>query len=99
METEKASRRKLLIAMLIWGSIGVFCRHVSLSSSVIALARAALGFLSLRVYRLLRKEKTDWTAVRQSLRSCAEARPLTHPCSRSETLPGSGCSVLCCVTA
>lgn len=73
METEKASRRKLLIAMLIWGSIGVFCRHVSLSSSVIALARAALGFLSLRVYRLLRKEKTDWTAVRQNIRALLPA--------------------------
>ena len=66
MNSQQRSKTMLLLAMLIYGSIGVFCRHIRLSSSVIALSRAALGFLTLLLWRLLRAERADWAAVRRN---------------------------------
>ena len=66
MNSQQRSKTMLLLAMLIYGSIGVFCRPIRLSRSVIALSRAALGFLTLLLWRLLRAERADWAAVRRN---------------------------------
>lgn len=41
------SRLKLITSMLIFGTIGIFVRHIPLPSSVIALARGCIGLLFL----------------------------------------------------
>ncbi|WP_082193401.1 DMT family transporter [Bacillus rubiinfantis] len=57
---------KLLSAMLIWGSIGIFVKNIQLSSSEIALMRGVIGSLFLLGIWLLMKQKLSFQAVRRN---------------------------------
>lgn len=57
---------KLIIAMLIFGSIGLFVRYLSVPSSYIAMTRGLIGTIFLLVISLIKRRKIDWEAIRQN---------------------------------
>ena len=61
------ARLAIIVSMLIFGTIGIFVRHVPMPSSIIALVRGVVGTLFLLVFSLLRKTPVDWAGVRKSL--------------------------------
>lgn len=61
------ARLSIVISMLIFGTIGIFVRHVPLPSSVIALVRGVVGTLFLLIFSRLRKTPVSWAAVRAHL--------------------------------
>ena len=56
----------LTIAMLIFGSIGLFVRYIPLPSSVIAFVRAFIGVIFLVMIITLRKAKLDQKALKRN---------------------------------
>lgn len=56
-----------LSAMVIFGTIGVFVRQISLPSSLIALVRGGVGLLFLAAVLVLRHQKPDFEAIRDNL--------------------------------
>lgn len=57
----------MLLAMGIFGSIGLVVRLIPLSSPCIALVRGIIGFLFVCLFDLLRKKKPDPSAIRSNL--------------------------------
>jgi len=62
-----AARLSIIIAMLIFGTIGIFVRHVPLPSSVIALVRGVIGTAFLLGFSVLRKTPLNGAAIRSNL--------------------------------
>ena len=62
--TEKV---KLITAMVLFGTIGLFVRYINLPSSIIALARGLVGMLFLLTVILLRGNKISMEAVKKNL--------------------------------
>lgn len=62
----KSARIKLILAMLIFGSIGMYVRNIPLSSGQIALARGMIGSVSLLLSGRLVKQKLSMEAIRQN---------------------------------
>ncbi len=60
-------RMKIVLSMLIFGTIGVFRRWIPYPSSVVALARSVIGLLFLLLVRALRHEPVDRAAVKWNL--------------------------------
>ena len=58
------ARLSIIISMLIFGTIGIFVRHVPLPSSVIALVRGVVGTLFLLAFSRLRKTPISRSAIR-----------------------------------
>jgi len=61
------SKYKIITAMLIWGSIGVFVKNINLSSSEIALLRGVIGSLFLICASFLVKQKLSFQAVKENI--------------------------------
>lgn len=61
------ARLKMLAAMLIFGSIGLFVRQIPLESSVIVLCRSVIGSLFLGAVLLVRRQKINLPALRRQL--------------------------------
>lgn len=57
---------KMIAAMLIVGSIGIFVSYISLPSSVIACSRAVIGTVFLIMVLLIRKTKIKWNLVKSN---------------------------------
>ena len=64
--TAKA-RSQFIGAMVMFGTIGIFVRHIPLSSSVIAVSRGIIGTLFLLLLTRLRKKKLDFAAIRRNI--------------------------------
>ena len=64
---DKGSKLKLIAAMVIFGTIGLFVRHIPLPSSIIALCRGVTGTLFLVLLMLGRKSRFDRKAIRCNL--------------------------------
>ena len=60
-------RARIILSMLIFGSIGVFRRWIPWPSSAVALTRSVIGLLFLLALRALRHEPIDRRAVRRNL--------------------------------
>jgi len=58
---------KLIIAMLIFGSLGVFVRNINLSSSEIAFLRGIIGSLFLISASLFSKEKLSFMKIKNNI--------------------------------
>jgi drug/metabolite transporter (DMT)-like permease len=58
---------KIVTAMLIFGSIGVFVKNTNLSSSEIAFLRGIIGSLFLVAASLIIKQKISWQALKANL--------------------------------
>lgn len=56
-----------LSAMAIFGTIGIFVRHISLPSALIALVRAAVGLVFLLAVLLLQRRRPDTDAIQKNL--------------------------------
>ena len=52
-------RIKIIISMIIWGTIGIFVREIDLTSIEVAFFRAFIGSLFLILISLVKKEKID----------------------------------------
>lgn len=63
---DKSAKLKLIAAMVIFGTIGLFVRHIPLPSSIIALCRGVTGTLFLVVLMLARKVRFDGKAIRKN---------------------------------
>lgn len=57
----------LIIAMFIWGSIGIFVRYIDFTSSQIALVRAIVGSIFLIVFSLISKEHLSKEKIKSNL--------------------------------
>lgn len=57
---------KIIISMLIFGTIGVFVKHVEMPSSAIAFLRAVIGSLFLVFASFFVKQKLSLNAIRQN---------------------------------
>lgn len=66
MNQLKRAKVCFLSAILIYGTLGVFVRYVSLPSSLIALARSSIGTLFLLLLLALRRRKIDFSAIRRN---------------------------------
>lgn len=64
---ERSAKIKISLAMLVFGSIGVFRRYISLSSSWMAFTRGIIGTLFLLVVVFLSGKRVDKTAVKCNL--------------------------------
>lgn len=60
-------KMKIIIAMLIWGTIGIFVREISLNSMEIAFLRAFIGSLSLFIFGVIMGEKLDISLLKKNL--------------------------------
>ena len=60
-------RARLILSMVIFGTIGVFRRAIPCPSSVVALVRAVIGLLFLLLVRRVRHEPVDRSAIRRNL--------------------------------
>ena len=54
----------VIVAMLMFGSIGLFVRGIALPSSVIALVRGVIGCLFLVTAGCLMKQPVNWRAIK-----------------------------------
>lgn len=61
-----AARIKLIAAMALFGTIGIFVRYIDLPSSLIALVRGSVGMVFLLCVVLLKKQKISWDAVKKN---------------------------------
>lgn len=61
---ENKSRNLLILAMVIFGTVGIFRRSIPLSSSVVALVRGIIGTLFLLGYLKLSHQQIDWVRVK-----------------------------------
>lgn len=57
----------LIIAMLIWGSIGIFVRYINFTSSQIALVRAIVGSIFLMIFSMISKEGLSKEKIKYNL--------------------------------
>ncbi len=58
---------RMMIAMLIFGSVGIFVKHIGLASSEIALVRGIIGSLFLFAAGLMLRQKPNWQAIKPNL--------------------------------
>ena len=61
----RRARGELILAVLLFGTIGLFRRGMDLPSSVIALGRGLIGTLFLLLSALLRGKALDTAAIRK----------------------------------
>ena len=61
------ARLMLIISMVIYGTVGIFRTYIPLPSSVLALARGAIGAVFLVLFTLLTRRRPDWTVIRKKL--------------------------------
>ena len=57
---------KCILAMLIFGTIGIFVRFLAMPSSLVALVRGFVGVLFLFLILLLKGQKVDFDAIRKN---------------------------------
>lgn len=58
---------RLVVAMLIFGSLGLFVRNIDLPSSMIAFARGIIGSIFLLAASCIIKQKVSWKAIKPNL--------------------------------
>lgn len=64
---EQQSKALLTLSMVIFGTIGIFRRHIPLSSGMIALLRGGIGVVFLLVFCLLRGRKLSLQSIKKNL--------------------------------
>ena len=63
-KTEEANARiRLIVAMTIFGTIGIFVKHIPLPSSIIALARGIIGTGFLLIFTKIKKIKISFSEI------------------------------------
>lgn len=67
MENTRRAKSELAASMVIFGTIGIFVRHIPLPSSFIAVVRGFLGAGFVFLFLCLKKQKPDTAAIRRNL--------------------------------
>ena len=67
MNNPKTSRLCMIFAMLVFGTVGIFVRYISLPSSVIAMVRGLAGGLLLLAFLFVTGKRPNGKAIRQNL--------------------------------
>ena len=67
MSVETVSKLKIAGSMFLFGTIGLFVRHIGLPSSVVALARGVVGMSFLVLILALSRRKINCSAVKRNL--------------------------------
>lgn len=65
--SEFQSKLTLILAMVIFGTIGIFRKYIPLPSSVIAMARGFIGMLFLLLVVLVKRERPSAEAIKANL--------------------------------
>ncbi len=65
--SKKKATISLILSMFVFGTIGVFVRHISMPSSLIALCRGIIGTLFLILVTKVRGQKVSGEAVKKNL--------------------------------
>lgn len=65
------AKLELIASMFIFGTIGIFVRHIPLPSSVIALVRGFVGAFFVLLFVYLKKSRPDKAAIRKNFRMLA----------------------------
>ena len=65
MKKVASARIMMIISMTVFGTIGIFVRNIPLSSSEIALYRAAIASLLIGIYLLATKQKLDINGLKK----------------------------------
>ena len=60
------AKLELIASMFIFGTIGIFVRHIPLPSSIIALVRGFVGAFFVLLFVYLRKSKVDKAAIKKN---------------------------------
>ncbi len=60
-------RLKYIIAVVLYGTIGLFLRHVSLPSELVAMCRGSIGALFIYLYLKMSGKKLDMKAIKNNL--------------------------------
>ena len=68
MKANSRAKLRLIFAMVMFGTIGIFVRSIPLPSAAIALVRGAIGALFLLIVSLVRKTPPDIKAIKKNLR-------------------------------
>lgn len=63
---ERTSKQKLAFSLFMFGTIGIFVRHIPLPSSVIAVARGAIGTLFLLLYLRRKRQSLSMPDIRRN---------------------------------
>lgn len=58
---------KLILSMVIFGSIGIFVRYINLPSEIIAMIRGIVGAGVLYLFTIVSHKKTDMAAIKRNL--------------------------------
>ena len=67
MEKETNAKASLILAMVIFGTIGIFRKYIPLPSGIVACARGILGVAFLLVFIKIKKIKMDREAIKKHL--------------------------------
>ena len=67
MEKETNAKASLILAMVIFGTIGIFRKYIPLPSGIVACARGILGVAFLLVFIKIKKIKMDKEAIKKHL--------------------------------
>lgn len=68
MEKKKINARLMMIlSMTVFGTLGLFVRHIPLSSGELALSRSVLALILIGFYLLVTKQKISFTAIKKDL--------------------------------
>lgn len=61
------SKLSLIFSMFIFGTIGIFRRFIPLPSSILAMARGAIGVAFLLIFMALKKEKLNFREIKDKI--------------------------------
>ena len=67
MNKQKTARLMLIVSMAIFGTIGVFVRHIAVSSGELALYRAIMAAIMIGAYLVSRKQKIPFRSIKKEL--------------------------------
>ena len=67
MRKQNKSQLLMIVSMVIFGTIGIFIRNISLSSGELALYRAVLAIFLIAGYMLMTKQKIDLKSIKKEL--------------------------------
>ncbi len=64
--TYRKERFQFILAVVLYGTIGMFLRYTDLPGEVVAFCRGVIGALFILSYRYMRKERPDLKAIRKN---------------------------------
>ncbi len=67
MNGANKSKLSLILSMFIFGTIGIFRRYIPLPSSLLALARGAIGVIFLLIFMAVKKEKLNLREIKDKI--------------------------------